>query len=251
MNPYPFTYKQYKNVLLQAQKSNYKFINYDDKKLTSNEKIIILRHDIDFSLEQALRMAQLENSCDVKATYFIMLTSDFYNPCSLNSRSILYDILNLGHDIGLHFDEKAYATKNINELNPFILREIKLLSSIIDKKVKSFSFHRPSRDILDSNLQLDKIINTYEDRFFSKIKYLSDSRKEWRDQSIDEVIKGELYPRIQLLIHPIWWEDSNLTFNEIFINYTKRHIEKVYGNLSNNIKDFPDELKEFFIKNSK
>ena len=50
-----------------------------------NEKIknkfnIILRHDIDFDVDYALKMAKMENKLNIKSTYFFfLLKSNFYN----------------------------------------------------------------------------------------------------------------------------------------------------------------------------
>lgn len=50
---------------------------------------MILRHDIDNSLSQALRLAEIEAEEGVKSTWFVLLRTDFYNPASAASQKTL------------------------------------------------------------------------------------------------------------------------------------------------------------------
>ena len=101
-----FTYGAYKEMLNSLRDHGYKFadyINCDDY-----ERCVILRHDIDDSVECALKMAQIEAAEKVKSTYFVLLTSEFYNVASKANKEKILEIKELGHDIGLHFDELNY-----------------------------------------------------------------------------------------------------------------------------------------------
>ena len=40
---------------------------------------MISRHDIDYSIEKAVELAALEAEENVKSTYFVLLSSEFYN----------------------------------------------------------------------------------------------------------------------------------------------------------------------------
>ena len=43
---------------------------------------ICLRHDIDFSVKDAYKIALIEKDMGIKANYFFMLSSNTYNPLS-------------------------------------------------------------------------------------------------------------------------------------------------------------------------
>ena len=102
-----FTYQAYRNLLKQLRKKGYAFRNYHNYK--ENVQCVILRHDIDNHLAQAVRLAELEADEGVSSTCFVLLRTDFYNPASKTGQTALRRIQNLGHEIGLHFDEMAYG----------------------------------------------------------------------------------------------------------------------------------------------
>ncbi len=51
---------------------NFEFVDFFSYK-KANLPSIIFRHDIDFSLDDALKIASLEEKLDIKATYFFNL----------------------------------------------------------------------------------------------------------------------------------------------------------------------------------
>ena len=44
-----------------------------------------MRHDIDYCVDKALEFAILEHEMGISSTYFVLVTSDFYNIFSLNN----------------------------------------------------------------------------------------------------------------------------------------------------------------------
>ena len=100
-----FTYKAYEKMVTLLRKNGYVFSKYKDNRMP-NLKTVIMRHDVDMDLNKALRMAVFENQLGITSTYYVLISSDFYNAFSKNSVNIMKQIMNLGHDIGLHFDEQ-------------------------------------------------------------------------------------------------------------------------------------------------
>ena len=72
---YGFTYDHYGKTLKKIKEKR-KFATFRK----NSDHDVILRHDIDCSLKAALKMAKIEDDLDVTSTYFILLTSEFYNP---------------------------------------------------------------------------------------------------------------------------------------------------------------------------
>ena len=75
------------------------------------------------------------------------------------------------------------------------------------------SFHNPGEH---GNKLLNKSVrgmhHTYENRYFSEIKYLSDSQG-WYEGCVCKIFKNRKYPKIQLLTHPyIWWPSPQSNF---------------------------------------
>ena len=104
-----FTYEGYKNLLAKLKGKGYQFVNY--KNWMNSEKTVILRHDIDNSLKKAVILSEMEKDICGAATYFILLSTNFYNVHSKESRICIDNIIENGGIIGLHFDETQYDIK--------------------------------------------------------------------------------------------------------------------------------------------
>ena len=61
-----FTLNKYKEVLSAIGRGDFRLISF----LNSNSQRFILRHDVDRAPGSALKMAKLENSSGVKASYY-------------------------------------------------------------------------------------------------------------------------------------------------------------------------------------
>lgn len=141
-----FSFATYKSIITQLRAYDYTITDYETYKSTS--KPAILRHDIDFSIEANFNFSLFEDELGVKSTYFVLLSTGFYNPMLKNNRLMLKDMLKRGHKIGLHFDTTAY-----DDWKDKITAEKTILENIIDSEVKVISFHRPAPEILENNLQ--------------------------------------------------------------------------------------------------
>ena len=63
---------------------------------------MILRHDVDLSLDAAVRMAELEHDAGATATYFLMTESVFYNLDSSEGVAAIERLRELGHRVAQH-----------------------------------------------------------------------------------------------------------------------------------------------------
>jgi len=237
-----FTYEFYKNLISLLKENNYCFCDYHD--YMNHDKCVILRHDIDYNLESALTFAELEKELGVKSTYFVLCSSDFYNPLSKNSKNIIHNIINLGHDVGLHFDETVYAnTERDNDLNGYIEKESQMLSTILGYEIKSFSLHRPNIATIGKNIEIPGLVNSYSEVFFSQFKYLSDSRMHWREP-VEEIIKANQYNHLHVLTHAFWYSDSIRTINEAVLSFVKKAEEDRLKILNDNITNLYEILNQ-------
>ena len=234
-----FTYDAYRGLIQLLKNHGYLFATYADWNYC---KCAIIRHDIDNDIEKALKLARIEKSEGVSSTYFVLLSSDFYNVFSLKNAQMLKNIASLGHDIGLHFDQMKYTGAKINELVELIAVEAQLLSSAIELPVKCVSMHRPSKDVLDADLVIPGLINSYGHEFFREFKYLSDSRRRWREP-VEEIIKSEKYNRLHILTHAFWYNEKDIDIHmnvKSFVNHA--NIER-FLSMKENIADMDSIMK--------
>lgn len=229
-----FTLKHYEEICNIIIKSQYKICFFNNCS-SVYKNILILRHDIDQSLEQSIKMATIENEYNIKSTFFIWLRSPFYNIFEKKYSDIVYEIINLNHQIGLHFDESVYKIDNEIDLNQYIEKEINFIKTYFNINIYAVSMHRPSKWLLNNDVKLNKYVNIYEKRFFKDFKYLSDSRRQWREGCICNKIDVNRYNKLHILIHPFWWVSKDINFDERMSDFIKDKVNKLETDLENNI----------------
>lgn len=234
-----FTYEEYRKILILLKENNYTDIFYDEDKLGRK---VILRHDIDYSLDKALKIAILENELGFKSTYFILLTSDFYNVYSKKSVRIIRNIMNLNHRIGLHYDETKYDIVDDEGLITTITKEAKLFSEMLELEINVMSMHRPSKKLLEKNLNINNVINSYSKKYFEDMKYISDSRMYWREDPF-AIINSNEYEKLHILTHPFWYSDKVESRKEKILKFIEQAKVDRHLILEKNITNL-DEILE-------
>ena len=242
-----FTYAAYYSLISLLRHSGYAFTDYHNYQ--SHPRCVILRHDIDNSLPQALRLAEIEAEEGVKSTWFVLLRTDFYNPASAASQKALRRIRELGHEIGLHFDEMAYtgesgigtyASSSVEEL---ITHEAGILADICSCPITTVSMHRPAKATLEADLKIPGMVNSYGQTFFHDFKYLSDSRRRWREP-VEEIIRGGEYDRLHILTHAFWYHEQERDITESIGAFVRSANAERYGQMMENITDLPSILQK-------
>ncbi|MCF0132135.1 MAG: hypothetical protein HUJ71_10385 [Pseudobutyrivibrio sp.] len=227
-----FTYDSYANLIRLIQSEGYTFTGYHD---FGEGPVVIMRHDIDTSVKKAYEMSLLEDKLGIKATYYALLNTDFYNVASNTNRLLLQDMISRGHEIGLHFDEAQYSDETSYE--SVVEKEIAVLSAILDHPVTTVSMHRPSQKALEGDWQFEGVVNSYSKLFFKEFKYLSDSRMRWREDPVEAITSHE-YDRIQIVTHPFWYSEDKGEFREKLYDFIELAATERYDALCDNIRDF-------------
>ena len=235
-----FSYNDYRALIALLREEGYAFSSYVNYPGTG--RCVILRHDIDYSLEQAVKLARLEKELGVRSTYFVLLSSDFYNPASSSSYRDLHEILDLGHDIGLHFDETAYDYDRFG-MEYYIRKEARILSDLIDVNISSFSLHRPNRFTLETQIRIPGLINSYGEEFFNGFKYLSDSRRRWREP-VEEIIRKGEFEKLHILTHAFWYHEQEKDLTGTVMEFIRSASRERQLTLADNITDLDKILAE-------
>jgi hypothetical protein len=194
-----FSLDHYFETLEKYRRAKYRFSLMRDAKQTldSEEKVLILRHDVDLSLTDAYWMAHEEFEHGIKSSYYLLLYSALYNPALPKYVARIKEMTKWGHEIGLHID-----TANMINMQ----KEVRWLEAIVNLPVETYSHYLVSetppldsatramnRNLVDANDMTDE--NT--------IKYLSDSGRNWREGCFCQHI--DRWDRMQVVIHPEWW----------------------------------------------
>lgn len=239
-----FTYKAYEDLVSLLINKKYSFVSYHNYR--NFEKCVIMRHDVDYSLDKAVFLAKLEKDLGIKSTYFVLISSPFYNLLSLEERKKVEKILNNGHEIGLHFDELNYTEeeyKRIGGRENIILEEVGILEKIIkDIPIKAVSMHRPSKETLNANYDFGDIVNSYGKEFFNEFKYVSDSRRRWRE-NVEAIISSNEYDKLHILTHAFWYNDEEKNIKDSIMDFINAAREERYSCFNRNITNLEDIIK--------
>lgn len=233
-----FSYDEYRTIIKEIKKTNRaKFFS----EAYGKKDYIVMRHDIEFSIERAYSMALLEQEEEFRSVYFVQLTNNAYNALSQKNINLLCQMYEMGHEIGLHFH--LHGMTDINEIKKQILTELGVLGQILEIPMHSFSIHRPTPDILEKNIHIDGYWNAYQDDFFDfvrdmavtspTIKYLSDARHQWNYNLYPDEETFQKYKRIQILTHPYSWTENGYdnfhNFESLIRERTKELIDTIDG----------------------
>jgi len=205
MNCKLFSYDHYEDTLKKAKKEYAigSFREYET--ISKNKRYIILRHDIDFSVDHALRLAALEYRLGLTSTFFVLLHSSFYNPLTEDCRNKLLALIQMGHEVGLHYDPRF----------PLVHNEVELLASYLNTEIKTIARHNSFGIKIDVDKQ-EGLNNAYDPKFFREIKYISDSSQYWREGCMCRHVG--VADRMQILVHPEWWGQDTVSPEEILLS---------------------------------
>lgn len=186
------------------------------------EKTVLLRHDVDISMDYAREMARLEKELGVRATYFLMLRSPLYNLFSRHGMVAMQEIHDLGHEIALHFDAE-FAARDGKDIAQQLDFEIETLGRLAGARIRAFSFHQPTEEAIGLQLAPEGVINTYHRQHMAGFEYLSDSNRDWRKDPAETISGG--HAGLQILLHPIWWMAEGASTEDCWDLAVKRNFE--------------------------
>ena len=198
-----FTEANYRRALELAGR-HYSFASYDNR---PPGRHVLWRHDLDYSVHRGLRIAEIEAELGVRSTYFMYPRSQFYNLLSELVLPKARRIIELGHNLGLHFDPTAYGAMSREELVRHIEFERDLLAEIFGVVPVAVSFHMfgvLEGPPLDDDVMAG-MVNAYGRAIQSAYGYCSDSNGVWRHRRLFDVLEEAKEDRLQVLTHPEWW----------------------------------------------
>jgi hypothetical protein len=187
-----FELPHYRELLEAARAGGYRFAFFDREPQAGD---VLLRHDVDLTLDPALEMAELEATMGVAATYFLMTRSELYNLDSPSGENARRRLRELGHRVGLH---GVYPDASLDERFDPVL-----------------AWHTPEPEYM--TLPLEEVVNAMQPGYFDPDHYRSDSNKHWRHGCPHEQLAHGEFEWLQLLIHPELWIYPGETMRETML----------------------------------
>ena len=188
-----FDLGHYRELLEAAKAGGYRFAFFDREPAAGD---LLLRHDVDLSLDAALTLAELEAEAGAAATYFLMTGSVFYNLASTEGERALSRLRELGHRVGLH---AVYPQLDFDDrFDPVV------------------AWHNPDPEFMRE--PVDGAVNVMQAPYFDTDHYRSDSNQLWRSGCPHEDLAAGRFEWLQLLTHPEIWAYPGRTMRETMLS---------------------------------
>ncbi|MCK6570984.1 hypothetical protein L6V77_07705 [Myxococcota bacterium] len=187
-------------------------------------RFFILRHDVDFCPDAALRMAAFEQSRGIRATYFLLFGGRHYNLLAAEYCGVPARLAAMGHEVGLHYDVASLSPPDAGTQSRerALHAQAELLAVLAGVPVRSIAMHNPSERGEDPFRADPSFLNAYGDRFAREIVYASDSAGAWRDAAVAALSERAPPDRMQMLIHPFFWADRHADREERMRVFTEQ-----------------------------
>lgn len=212
----PFSFDYYKHILQTGLAQDYaisSFERYD----AANRRTLILRHDVDYTLNGVAQLAEIEIALGVTATYLFRVHAHEYNLFSPHVYRLIQDLQGAGHEIGLHFEAMSVGRAIGVDPQDLLQKEKQVLELVLGSPIITASEHRDISQVVHNTPNYHDVYDPHaagfkhyalEDRYFKDMKYLSDSNAVWREG--DPTRHFGKHDRLQVLVHPDWWFDRHL-----------------------------------------
>jgi hypothetical protein len=150
---------------------------------------VILRHDVDLSLDGALAVAELEADEGAWSTWFLMTRSVFYNLASSEGERAIARLRELGHRVAHH---AVYPHVDLDQRFDAVV-----------------AWHNPDPEYMRA--PIEGAVNVMGAPFFDPDHYRSDSNQRWRHGCPHEELSRGEFEWLQLLTHPEIWAFDGAT----------------------------------------
>jgi len=204
-----FSHQSYLDLLTYIQGLGRPIVAFRD--VSPIGPYVILRHDIDFSIAKAVEIAHLDSSVGARSTFFVLLTTPYYNPLDEENLARLRELLDLGHEIGLHVDCSGFDGLTAEEQLRRVQSQASCLEAHLGVRFTSIAQHKPTA--AKTHPVFPGYVDAYGSAFFTDIGYISDSRMLFRVKDVYGFFRD--HPRSQAVLHPIWWHKTPKTRTQI------------------------------------
>ena len=237
----------YRKLLHNLYGNGYSVQTLQDYSKQPEDKVVILRHDLDRMPANALAIAKIENEAGIKSSYYFRIVKESYD------EKIIKKIAEMGHEIGYHYENLATCGGDLR----FAIDDFRLNLERFRMlyPVKTICMHGSPLSKFDNRLLWDKydyrgfgiIAEPYFDVDFNEVLYLTDTGRCWNNSSTSvrdkvnskfnitiknthhliEKIKGDELPdKIMINVHPQRWTNKPLPWVK----------ELVWQNVKNGVK---------------
>jgi hypothetical protein len=175
-----FSLTHYRELLGAVTAGGYEFAGFDSPPTPGK---VLLRHDVDLSLDAAVQMAEIEAGAGAWSTWFLMTRSSFYNLASAEGERAIARLRELGGRIAHH---AVWPHADLDE-----------------RFEPTVAWHNPDPEFM--TVTVEGAVNVMAEPWFDPDHYRSDSNQRWRHGCPEAELATGRFEWLQLLIHPEIW----------------------------------------------
>jgi len=244
-NSMVFSYNEYRNIIKLIQQ----FLPIMDFAAITpkTDEFCVIRHDIEFSIDRAAKLAEIEKELGISTTYTVQLRNNTYNALSEKNIELIHYIKSLGHCIALHQNPPYMPEKKLKE---YVLKDIETSEHYYGFEIDRYAFHRPKQEQLAMYLDIPGKINCYGKLYFHYFKgetpnlnvtYLADSNHKWK-YGHPITIDFNNVNKLQLNTHPFSWTEAGYENYGNFLSLIKERNQEMLFDMNSENAAFPKEL---------
>jgi hypothetical protein len=206
---------------------------------------------VDFSLEMAVRLAEVNAAEGVLATFFVLLRSPVYNLLSADTLPYLRDIRAMGQRLGLHVAVPAMLAADDAGLARLVVADFATAQQEVGELDRVYAWHNTTPELLERGLTLsvEGLVSAYSAPYFRDIPYYSDTGMRRTGEEWQELVRSVDGP-MQLLFHPELWVGGGASAS-IALGRTWHYVlrEREVEFLRNRVyeRDFPGGVPDEFV----
>jgi hypothetical protein len=212
-----YSLSTYSKIIRTALSRGYRFAPFRHS-LNDKQPTIFLRHDVDYSLTLALKMAQANEALGVRGTFFLLFRSEIYNVLSPASIALAKKIHELHQFLGMHAVARVHGDGS-QALQQGVSRDFKSLRNSIPQIHAICSWHNPTPELIRQFREkrfVGGLLNTYASDFTQRVAYMSDSNRRHSVEDFLSALDPEKHPFLQFLFHPLYWVCPEATLEGVF-----------------------------------
>lgn len=263
-----FTLKAYRKLLTAFLDTGYQLMTFHEfLACKDGAGTVGLRHDVDEKAWNALKMARVEHALGVKSTYFFRIVRQSNVP------EVIKEIVDLGHEIGYHYEDLATAEGDMDKATASFEQNLSYFRQYYP--VRSVCMHGSSTSKYDNRTIWDEhklsdfglIGEPYLSIDFNKVYYLTDIGRAWdggrfavRDvvtndfglkmhsswQIIDALNKGQFPSQAIILAHTLWTDSLPEWYFLQLREYVRNNIKLIARNNETVSRIYANLVKQYW-----
>lgn len=225
-----FTVSTYRELLAELNNADYLFQTFQAFIDHPDEKVILLRHDVDGRKQHSLQFAQIQHELGITGTYYFRTVPQSFD------EDIIRQMSEMGHEIGYHYETMDKANGDVEEAYELFCSELEKLRKIVP--IKTICMHGSPLSRYDNRdlwkhydyRELGITGEPYLDLDFSQVLYLTDTGRRWDGEKVsirDKVHAEREIPNSKLQNSTFLAQDSPLKTQDYHYHSTRDIIEAI------------------------